>query len=95
MSRREDEDIAIFLRLMSQTGFFQVLRLAVNKKEITIDEIENTVNECFGKDISVIIIVNGLENLGLIKKTDSKKTYSPTFIGEKIFSLLSQIKEII
>ncbi len=94
MTSREDEDIVIFLRLMSQTGFFYVLKL-VNKKELAIDEIENSVTERFGKDISFKIIINGLENLGLIKKTGSKKTYSSTFIGEKTFSLLTQIKEII
>lgn len=91
----KDEDLTIFLRLMSQTGFFHALRLTVNKKMITLYEIENDINQRFGNDVSAKIIMNGLENLGLIKKSDSEKTYSPTFIGEKIFSLLDQINEII
>ncbi len=95
MTNREDEDFAIFLGLMSQTGFLYILRLTVNNKEITVDEIENAVNKHFEKEVSAKIIINGLENLGLIKKADSKKTYSSTFIGEKAFSLLTQIKEII
>lgn len=92
----EDDDIVIFLRLMSKTGFFYTLKLIIKNNVLSINEIEDKLKQSFGNKVSAKIILNGLENLGLIKKSqESRIEYAPTFIGEKIFSLLNQIKEII